>query len=52
MKTAISALNTISYLTHLPEEGKKTWDHVKDSQEHYDYIILGGTYSPDARRVP
>ncbi|KAF9940198.1 hypothetical protein BGZ67_008109 [Mortierella alpina] len=42
MKSAISALNTISYLTHLPEEGKKTWDHVRDSQEHYDYIVLGG----------
>ncbi|KAF9958775.1 hypothetical protein BGZ72_010916 [Mortierella alpina] len=42
MKSAISALNTISYLTHLPEEGKRTWDHAKDSQEHYDYIVLGG----------
>ncbi|KAG0202016.1 hypothetical protein BGX28_005333 [Mortierella sp. GBA30] len=42
IKGTISALNTLSYIKHLPEEGKAPWNHAKDSQEHYDYIVLGG----------
>ncbi|KAF9281644.1 hypothetical protein BGZ88_011460 [Linnemannia elongata] len=42
IKSGLAGLNKVAYLTNLPEEGKGTWNHAKDSQEHYDYIILGG----------
>lgn len=43
IKSGLAGLNKVAYVTNLPEEGKGTWNHAKDSQEHYDYIILGGT---------
>ncbi|KAG0354614.1 hypothetical protein BC939DRAFT_492613 [Gamsiella multidivaricata] len=42
LRGVVSALNTASYLASLPEEGKGPWDNAKDTQEHYDYIVLGG----------
>ncbi|KAI1318609.1 hypothetical protein EDD11_006110 [Mortierella claussenii] len=42
MRGSVSALNALSYLTNLSEGGKGTWDHAKDSQEHFDYVVLGG----------
>ena len=42
IKSGLAGLNNFAYLINLPEEGKGTWNHVKDSREHYDYIILGG----------
>ncbi|KAF9104861.1 hypothetical protein BGX29_001121 [Mortierella sp. GBA35] len=42
IKSGLAGLNNFAYLTNLPEEGKGTWNHVKDSQQHYDYVILGG----------
>jgi hypothetical protein len=48
IRSSLAALNNVAYLTNLPEEGKGTWNHAKDSQEYYDYIILGGK-SPCSR---
>ncbi|KAG0042018.1 hypothetical protein BGZ83_000999 [Gryganskiella cystojenkinii] len=42
IKGALRALDAVSRLTCLPEEGKAPWNQVKDGRENYDYIILGG----------
>lgn len=42
LRATTAALNSIDNLLRIPEEGKGTWDPVKDSQVHYDYIVLGG----------
>ncbi|KAF8931571.1 hypothetical protein EDD21DRAFT_406771 [Dissophora ornata] len=42
LRASASAMNAVSNLTSLPEEGKGPWDPAKDSQQHYDYIVLGG----------
>lgn len=42
LRATVAALNKIDNLFSLPEEGKGPWDYVKDSQVHYDYIVLGG----------
>ncbi|KAG0229875.1 hypothetical protein BGX31_006042 [Mortierella sp. GBA43] len=42
LRSSAAILNMIDRLFSLPEEGKGPWDQTKDSQVHYDYIILGG----------
>ncbi|KAG0256035.1 hypothetical protein DFQ27_005927, partial [Actinomortierella ambigua] len=41
-RKAFALMDGVSYLTSKTGEGRGTWDHAKDSLEHYDFIICGG----------
>ncbi|KAF9916619.1 hypothetical protein BX616_003296 [Lobosporangium transversale] len=41
-QASITLLNKYSTFTTFAEDGKGPWDHIKDSQEQYDYIVCGG----------